>query len=187
ILKIWPSKLSSMDLDTEFHALDLGTPHPAESRRKDALEVYRTIWNEFYYSWEKDYCRIVIQTCGRPAESDPASESDINLDESAPLELILDTDDAELEYFTVEQFDAFENSECYSTWFCSDVDDSRIHGHPRYQSSSIGSHSYIAPDLCTHPLPFIPFSDDVNFGVEDHGNMFEQFAWQTDFPDPDCE
>ncbi|KAG6915577.1 hypothetical protein DXG01_010878 [Tephrocybe rancida] len=187
-----PSNPSSMDLDAGLEALDLGGTPPIDPRLEDALEVYRTTWNEFY-NWERDLCRNTIKDCERPPDYASPTNTHItstDLLESDPLEFIFDPpSDAGLEFFTVEEFDTLQAPERYSTLLCPDHDNNDASAYHRYEFCTPASYNYMKEDInaANYSLPFIPYADDISFKIEEYLEDFARYGWQEDFADPDWE
>ncbi|KAG6856158.1 hypothetical protein H0H87_007013 [Tephrocybe sp. NHM501043] len=185
---------SHFDLHSQKMNLDAGPYGLIDFRLEDALEVYRTVWNDFYDVWEQDYCINLIKDCERPVDdSKPDQTRKVNHANEAygPLEFDFEPqDDGDLEYFTVEEFNTFEETERYLTLSCSNKCTERAKsGYPQYEFCTPASRNHIKEDLSTAnlSLPFIPYADDTNFNVEEYLEGFDKFSWQTDFPDPDWE
>lgn len=176
-----------MDLDT-FHVSDFGSTPSVESRLQRALQVYRTVWDEFYIQ-EETYCEDILKGCERPTTNDPSTEIQDVVDD-VPLEFHPRPrkDGKFLEDFTIEQFDTSGNSERYSTVYCFDTnkESERPYRYPTYESCTPASRNEIIVDHHCGALAFIPYADDEAFKIGEYISYFDLFAWQSDFPDPDC-
>ncbi|KAG6895053.1 hypothetical protein C0992_003347 [Termitomyces sp. T32_za158] len=178
-----------MDLDI-FLVSDIGSTPSAESRIQRALQVYKAVWGEFYIQ-ERTYCEDIINGCERPWPTHhPSTDIQDHVVDHVPMEFHLKprNDDKSLEDFTIEQFDASENAVRYSTMYCFDTakGTKRKYSYPTYESCTPGSRNGIKVDPHCGALAFIPYADDEAFRIDEYISHFDLFAWQSDFPDPDC-
>jgi len=143
-----------------------------------AYRVYKGLWQEFY-AWEHDHSRQSILGLSRTE----ASFGDLPCE----LDHIFNykTDEC-TEWFTVERWD------CQNSAFSVDqipiqldVVEEGISPHPRYTACTPSSTSILYPVNFLWTAPFVPYSDDEKFPLEEYLLHFKTFGWQTDFWDPD--
>ncbi|KAH0589197.1 hypothetical protein H2248_004961 [Termitomyces sp. 'cryptogamus'] len=179
-----------MDLDMGSGAFCLRSIPPAavNSRLEEALKVYKDVWSAFY-TWEETWCEGIIRECAKLA-GQPSIRTR-NHDDNVPLEFHFKPSKgaAFCENFTVEHFNASEESERYSTMYCSNTNEEakKPYSYPHYESCTPGLRNEVKVDTHCGALAFIPYADDEAFKIDQYLLYIDLFAWQSDFPDPDWE
>jgi len=174
---------------TQHSSMSDDDPHT----RAIGISVYKETWNEFY-AWEQDECQRALDSLSITPESFP-SLLQIKLpdDPDNPLDFDFDafnleSDLSEQETFTMEEFDAHENSLRYSTLTCFQQEATQMKGYPRYEMCTPASRNYTRDPLYEQEQAlFVPYADDLEFKVDIYLQFFNHFSWQVDFTDPDRE
>ena len=166
------------DASTTFEKIDDSDADFLLEKGETAYRVYKGLWQEFY-AWEHDHSRQTI--LGLSRTETPIGGLLCELDDIFNYQTNEYT-----EWFTVERWDcqnsAFSVEQIPTLFY---VEEEGISPHPRYTACTPSSTSVLYPPNFLWTAPFVPYSDDENFPLEEYLLHFKTFGWQTDFWDPD--
>lgn len=153
------------------------------SKDETGERVYRAVWDEFY-TWEQRNCLTMLHGLHQPVLlPEPLPSDDLSESDGDPLHSELNE---YRDWFTIEIHDAPGS--------ILDVDllplklkllDEGISPYPSYAACTPASSNTQCDKNFRDKASFTPFSDDPMFKKGDYLSLFNSFAWQTDFWDPD--
>ncbi|KAF4613793.1 hypothetical protein D9613_007724 [Agrocybe pediades] len=145
--------------------------------------VYNSSWEEFYGKWEQDYCHRTLSDLLH-GKLDPPRNA-LAASEPGPFEY---KPHPKSECFTIDDYD-FVESKVTTTQVPSrePVVLKPIKAYAKYTACTPISSNVLGSSDMHVKLPFIPFADEEAFNIGNYVEDFMEFAWQTDFADPDLE
>jgi hypothetical protein len=157
-------------------------------KRNVAHEVYLEVSTSFY-TWERGHASQTLAGLARnhakrKPKQRPRRAADLqNQDSGEKISFIF-------EEFTSSSHTASGIRRTYKHRIASEpilrADPSSFEPYPRYTACTPTSTNLTGPLNAHLRASFAPFADDGSFKLELYLANFEDFIWQSEYPDPDC-
>ncbi|PPQ91065.1 hypothetical protein CVT25_014733 [Psilocybe cyanescens] len=159
-----------------------------------AFQVYKDVWNEFY-TYETIDCQSTIDNLSRPYRPGKAQWYPMPHQHPAPqAQHSYRPSNPDSQRVTIADFDEDESTVRVSHVYTDPTDVGRdrsvtLDPYPRYTTCTSATHNVLSDPSMHSRAKFFPYADEKEFDEEwpEYLEEFRDFAWQTDFVDPDLE